>query len=311
MRERKSFIERTKVKFNDNTNVKYFLLFEGEKTEEIYFDAIIKYKDNLGISPIIELIPLVRDYGEEGWSNPKKIVDRLVENVAESEGKYITYEVLLNRIMEYIKETHRLKPLQHKIIWNTLEQYCQNNYQQYKYLDVDNVEEAVKEFMNVLSIKNVLTIENIPDNIARIIEDLSMTYDKEIDHICVIVDRDRNSFVTEQYKSVIDSCEKHHFDLYVTNPCFEFWLLLHFDGCEKLDKSKLLNNSKIKGRTRYTESELSKKMSFSKNNYDADKVVLNLQKAIDNEKNFCEELSSLENEVGSNLGNLFNGIMDK
>lgn len=128
MRERKSFIERTKVKFNDNTNVKYFLLFEGEKTEEIYFDAIIKYKDNLGISPIIELIPLVRDYGEEGWSNPKKIVDRLVENVAESEGKYITYEVLLNRIMEYIMETHRLKPLQHKIIWNTLEQYCQNNY---------------------------------------------------------------------------------------------------------------------------------------------------------------------------------------
>ena len=40
-------------------------------------------------------------------------------------------------------------------------------------------------------------------------------------------------------------------------------------------------------------------------------MVLNLQKAIDNEKNFCEELSSLENEVGSNLGNLFNGIMDK
>lgn len=100
MRERKNFNERTKVKSNDQVRIKYFLVFEGSQTEEIYFNAIDSNKCTLGINPIIELVPLIRDYGETGWSNPKKMVDRVIENVSESEG-IMTYEVLLNRIHDF------------------------------------------------------------------------------------------------------------------------------------------------------------------------------------------------------------------
>ena len=56
MREKKSFIERTRIKKDDSVRVKYFLVFEGSETEEIYFDAVSTNKVDLGISPIIELI---------------------------------------------------------------------------------------------------------------------------------------------------------------------------------------------------------------------------------------------------------------
>lgn len=49
-----------------------FLVYEGASTEEIYFNAL----DNSGVytdkNPLIELVPLIRSYSEDGWSNPKR-----------------------------------------------------------------------------------------------------------------------------------------------------------------------------------------------------------------------------------------------
>lgn len=314
MRERKSFIERTKVKTDDSVRVKYFLVFEGSETEEIYFDAVNTKRIELGISPIIELIPLIRDFGEEGWSNPKKIVDRVIDNVAEAESGTMTYDILLNRFMDYMTSTGIIKGrAQSQTFWNTLKWICEEGLS--KRLDgvVDNVDDSAKKIFELL-IKNS-SIEGITDSISEIIKSLSITYDSEIDHICIIVDRDKDSFVVNdrvnQYQYVLDACKSNGFDLYITNPCFEFWLLLHFDDCIKLDESKLLENPKITKNKNYTEVELNKLMKFKKNKYDADSLVKNLPKAITNEKNYCEDLNSLENTVGSNLGKLFDSIISK
>lgn len=72
MRERRTFAERTKVLKSDEGKRKFFLVYEGASTEEIYFNAL----DNSGVytdkNPLIELVPLIRSYSEDGWSNPKK-----------------------------------------------------------------------------------------------------------------------------------------------------------------------------------------------------------------------------------------------
>ena len=73
MREKKSFATRTRVHASDEVRKKYFLVFEGKNTEEIYFDAIDRNRNEIGISPIIDIVPVLRSYSEEGWSNPKKI----------------------------------------------------------------------------------------------------------------------------------------------------------------------------------------------------------------------------------------------
>ena len=69
--------------------------------------------------------------------------------------------------------------------------------------------------------------------------------------------------------------------------------------------------AKITEKKKYTEYELNKRMRFKKNRYDANSLVQELPKAIENEKNYCEDLNLLENTVGSNLGKLFDKIIIK
>ena len=61
-----------------------FLYMRGLETEVIYFDAVRSLRGDIGINPLIELIPLIRSFSEDGWSNPKKILDRVIENLRES-----------------------------------------------------------------------------------------------------------------------------------------------------------------------------------------------------------------------------------
>ena len=60
MRERKNFAERTRISKEDRTRKKYFLVFEGNRTEGIYFNAINELKDKIGINPLIEIISIER-----------------------------------------------------------------------------------------------------------------------------------------------------------------------------------------------------------------------------------------------------------
>ena len=84
MREKKTFAQRTRTRNTDEVRKKYFLVYEGKETEEIYFEGVNQNRSMIGINPLIELVPVVRSYSEEGWSNPKKIVDRMLLNLKES-----------------------------------------------------------------------------------------------------------------------------------------------------------------------------------------------------------------------------------
>ena len=104
MREKKSFAERVTVLTSDEEKKKYFLVYEGERTESLYFDAVNELKEEIRINPLIELVPIVRSYSEEGWSNPRKILERIVQNMEELQSGKVSYETLLNWIMEYFQD---------------------------------------------------------------------------------------------------------------------------------------------------------------------------------------------------------------
>ena len=70
----------------------------------IYFDTVNKLRNEVKINPLIELVPVVRSYSENGWSNPKKIVNRVIQNIKENESGRISYETILNWIMEYFED---------------------------------------------------------------------------------------------------------------------------------------------------------------------------------------------------------------
>lgn len=309
MRESRTFAKRTRVFSSDKTLKKYFLVYEGSDTEAIYFNKVNSMRDDIGISPLIELIPIIRSYSEEGWSNPKKILDRIIENLEENKTKCISYETLLNRMMDcfFEKQVIQIGRVQARSIWKTMCRFCENNLMKNLNSDVDDIEKTCGLILNAL--KNEYELQNIVLDISDILKDGGLTYAAGFDKICFIVDRDRESFVSalanNQYNYVVEKCNEKGFGLYVTNPSFEFWLLLHFDDVLELDRSKLLENSKVTTKRRYTEQELRRIFpGYRKNSYRAEVLVRNIDKAIAYEKHFCENIVQLEYSVGSNIGKL-------
>ena len=260
MREKRTFAERTRLFTSDKTLRKYFLVYEGSETEAIYFEAVDSLRDNIKISPLIKLIPIIRSYSEDGWSNPKKILDRVIKNLEESRTNHITYETLLNRIMDYFCESSIISTskAQARSIWKAMCRICEEKC--LKKLDsyVDDIDKNCSLILNTL--QEEYDLPHVLSDISNIIKEGGFTYAEGFDKICLIIDRDRESFVSSsknnQYKYVADKCEEMGFGLYVTNPCFEFWLLLHFDKVFELDRDKLLENPKVTAKRRYVEQEL-------------------------------------------------------
>lgn len=141
-------------------------------------------------------------------------------------------------------------------------------------------------------------------SLKRNITNSECFYDKNLDQICMIVDRDTGSFNEKQYDELVKACNKYKFKLYMTNPRFEFWLLLHFLYKSQIDCENVCQKSKGSKKS-YLERELSKKLPGNiKRVVPFDKLVDNVDTAIENEKEFCEDIFGLKTSIGSNIGQL-------
>lgn len=303
MREKRCFAERTRVLASNEVKKKFFLIYEGKDTESIYFDAVEVLKNEISISPLIELVPVVRSYSEEGWSNPQKILDRMIQNIEEVKTGEVSYETLLNWIMNYFQESGVIvnnRPLA-KSYWSTMKQICGEKLSASLDEKIGDIQSACETIIKLLEEES--RIENVVTDISRIINNSSLTYSEEVDKICLIVDRDKGSFTSKQYDYVVEQCKNRKFGLYITNPCFEFWLLMHFDDVGQLNVQLLSENTKVTAERRYCEHELRKRIpGYSKSKYDALSLVKNVNRAIINERGYCEDINGLKNEIGSNVG---------
>ena len=314
MRERKNFAERTRISKEDRTRKKYFLVFEGNRTEGIYFNTINELKDKIGINPLIEIISIERTYTEEGWSHPKKILEQLLKDLKEIENGELSYKTLIDKIMWIIIEDEKFSSKILKEI--SPEEIIEDIKNEIESLDniVENIEEDCEFFLNMIIKKFFLTIEEIPnilETVLKNIENEQITYSEDIDKMCLIVDRDKKSFKEEQYNYVKEECKKKNFKFFVTNPCFEFWLLLHFDEVHSINREELLENKRVNSKVRYVQSELKKYFPYNKNRYNAELLIEKIDLAIENEKSFCEDIEELKDELGSNVGLLIQELKEK
>lgn len=303
MREKRSFAERTKILQSNEVKKKYFLIFEGKVTEEIYFEALEELKGSMSISPLIEMVPIIRSYSEDGWSNPKKILDRVIKNIEEQKTGRISYETLLNWIMDYLQEDGILgnnRSLS-KNFWTIMLQLCKEKLQVSLDDEVEDLKKVSQMILNVL--KEETKLDKIIADIPRIIDNGAITFAEGVDRICLIVDRDKDSFTLEQYDYVLEQCQTRNYQLCVSNPCFEFWLLMHFDDVAEIDKECLRENPKTSANRRFCEDELRKRFPrYTKSKYDATELVRHVGKAILNEKLFSEDIKELKVSLGSNVG---------
>lgn len=176
MRESRTFAERTKVLKSDEAKKRYFLVFEGASTEKVYFEALENAWDDVEINPLIELVPIIRSYSEDGWSNPKKILDRIISNLEEQETGQFTYESLLNRIMDYLYDEKILttSKVQAHALWRILEEGCEKILKKCLNDYVDNLAEDCSKLTEYLNQES--DVVNIVDDISDIIRSSNITY---------------------------------------------------------------------------------------------------------------------------------------
>lgn len=307
MREKREFAKRSGTQESREVLKKFFLVYEGKNTEDIYFDGISDHRHEIGINPLIELVPIVRSYSEEGWSNPKKILDRMQLNLTEAESGVISYESLLNLIMDYLSDEDVIynNRTASAYVWQILKDICTNQLQVNLSDQVSDMGLVCSQILDAL--KTETQWDNIIKDVPAVIENRSITFDRNLDKICFIIDRDKDSFVSkegnDQYAYVLKMCKENGYGFYLSNPCFEFWLLMHFDEVLELDRELLIENPKVTARRRYTEQELRRLLpGYSKSRYPLEKLLGSISKAIENEKAFCEDEEELEHSIGSRVG---------
>ena len=303
MRERKNFGERTKALTGKEPRKKYFLVFEGEATEEIYFEKLNLYRHKYGIRDLIELVPIIRSYNEKGWSNPRKILDSLIDLLDEENSGTMSYGRLLTLICDFLIEKEEFKLNEKKA--PELRIQIAGCFQEFTgkledYDVADNEVELICRYV-LSSIVKEINPEKLVQEVAEYVDkNGTTTYDKDLDEICLVFDRDAESFTSEQYDYVAAKCSEKGYKLYITNPCFEFWLLMHFDKVFEISQDEYQ-----RGGAALAEMKLRNCLgAYQKTKYDVERILNNLDCAIENETQFCETVPGLKLNIGSNVGKL-------
>ena len=300
MREIKKFGERSASQ-NKVRLSKYILIMEGEKTEPLYFDAVNNNKEKIGISSLIQLVPMVRTISEEHWSNPLKLLEEFLRKKTES-ANHITYKTFIDCIVDTIYSDDSFNIANSgfdKVVFSELMRfYPKNKLNEY----IKDTDQEVKNVIQHFKIWSTFT-KIIESYIHQKIEEQTLNLDDD-DKICLVVDRDPGSFT--QFNEVFSICKDNNVKFYITNPRFEFFLLLHSPNIDSLDKNKLFSDE-----NNYLHSELRNMLgSYSKEKFDTEYFISHIQNAISNEKKFCEDIQQLENTLGSNVGLLLQELLD-
>ncbi len=123
------------------------------------------------------------------------------------------------------------------------------------------------------------------------------------DELWMIIDKDR----WRNIDAIIHLCkaEKNMY-VAVSNPCFEFWLLLHacnFSSITDIEKEDIFENRKISNKKRYVDKILGEKLSdgYNKSNPRTNRLINNVRQAVIEAKGLYVEGEEYPNTLGTHV----------
>ncbi|MGD9494251.1 MAG: RloB family protein [Bacteroidales bacterium] len=146
-----------------------------------------------------------------------------------------------------------------------------------------------------------------PNHVFNLLEerrDYWREYGAESDELWMVVDRDRQNVSEKQLENIINKCNESSFNLALSNPTFELWLLLHVSAIDKFDAKKLLENPKksSNSKKRFLEILLSEiSDGYNKSRLDFEKFKPGLEDAIVRAKKLPVSNSELINSLGTSV----------
>ena len=258
-----------------------FLSAEGTLTEVNYFKYIERYRTQLGIDAIVH-IEILRKHDTN--SDPDNVLALLEEYVNFRDSEMFEKEISSLNLQNYSSEFIR------------------------SYLDDASAIPVKKRRKFEATLRD--------ERIDLLYLDFLSKYRGKEDAFGIVIDRDWRSHSADQMNRVIQKCREKNYLCYITNPCLEFWLLLHVSDvkseyAETLDK--ILDNEVDDKDNSVVSNLLHEKTGQRKciQQKTFERFYLpNIDVAIERAKCFapCDEL--LE-KIGSNLGELFDLLRRK
>ncbi len=142
-------------------------------------------------------------------------------------------------------------------------------------------------------------------------------FNKGSDILWLVIDRESVEARKKNIQEIVPECDSKGYSIALTNPLFEFWLLLHVVDIEKYNNDTLLNNEWMNAskNRRYIDKELSNILpeGFNKKKGRFNQDIVNLQnvkRAISQEQQFTTSYPDILDELGSNIGELLNDFLD-
>jgi len=140
-------------------------------------------------------------------------------------------------------------------------------------------------------------------------ESIDLIYRKKLkelsrddDIFAAVIDKDNNG--RSVLEECIVKCEKNGYELYLTSPCFEFWLLLHLCDVRTVYKNGSVDLSVCKAVTLEVSNLVHERKKVSEKAFNTT-YYPNIPNAIERSKGFATELNKIIDEPGTNLSELF------
>ena len=254
----------------------YFISVEGVSTEVEYLQGLSDYRTELGINTLVN-IEVLRRKTKDGYSAPDQVVELLEEylNLREVGDDFfsdIPAEIKNDFTPDFIKS----------------------------YLEApDNISSKKRTEFE-------LALRKIGYDLAY--RKYLSKYTKGFDEFCILIDRDEGSHSADEMLFILRYCEANNYRCFITNPCFEFWLLLHFSDVleEYSDRLDLIReNKKISNAHTFVSYELSQKAHHGKKGLAfREKYLPHIEEAVIRASKFASDNESLLSDIGCNIWKL-------
>lgn len=281
-----SMFERPEENQRIKPNRIIFLSVEGTHTEKDYFRWVEKYKDKLGIDGTLIQIEVLSRSTCDTKSDPQSVVELLEEYLKIRDETNLPYEIK-------------------QLISNFSEDFIRTYFE-------DDTKLDAKEKKNF---QNQMQFMGYDIAYTKYLQKCGSTDNEDV--FGIVIDRDSGSRSKEDLLAIVKHCEEKHFQCYLSNPCFDFWLLLHLSNIKNEFKGKedeLLKNKKLTNRHTYISKEISDRAHHKKkiNEKIFCKYYLkNIDTAIERSKDFERSCEKIISYLGSNLPDLFCLLREK
>ena len=269
-----SAFERAEEKHQVDAKRAVFLSVEGDHTERNYFEHLSKCAN------VVVHIEVLRRKRGSGYSDPQHVIELLKEYIEIREGEVIPEELPEDFSTSFSKEEIKL----------FLDQSDE--------LPKKKLEEMKREFLKF----------GIDLEYRKYLRE----FNNEGDYFAVVFDRDKKSNSRELLVECIKKSKECGYGCYLSNPCFEFWLLLHLCNIKEeyvnrldqfLENPILSNSHTFTSLQVYQHAGHKKRISAAK--FD-ENYKTRIQNAITHSKEFALSLDDILDELGTNMADLLN-----